>query len=74
MSPGIAEQRLRRYLTDLRRRTLSIGGDDILALGAKKGPGVGRILEKLRELRVEETVKGRLPELEAARRLLKGNS
>jgi tRNA nucleotidyltransferase (CCA-adding enzyme) len=70
MTPGLAEQRLRRYLADIRSRTLSVGGDDMLALGVKKGPAVGRMLERLRELRVEEAIKGRGAELEAARRLL----
>jgi tRNA nucleotidyltransferase (CCA-adding enzyme) len=71
MQPGVAGERLCRYLTDLRLRTLSVSGDDIMALGTKKGPAVGRILERLRELRVEQMVIGREPELEAARRLLK---
>jgi tRNA nucleotidyltransferase (CCA-adding enzyme) len=71
MEPGVASERLRRYLTDLRTRTLSVSGDDMMALGAKKGPAVGRILERLRELRVEQIVVGREPELEAAGRLLK---
>jgi tRNA nucleotidyltransferase (CCA-adding enzyme) len=70
MESGQAETRLRRYLTELRLRTLSVGGDDILALGVKKGPTVGRILERLRELRVEEVIHGREPELEAAREML----
>jgi tRNA nucleotidyltransferase (CCA-adding enzyme) len=68
-SSGAAESRLRRYLTDLRHRTLSVDGDDILALGAKKGPSVGRILERLRELRVGEVIQGRESELAAAREL-----
>jgi tRNA nucleotidyltransferase (CCA-adding enzyme) len=67
---GLAADRLRRYITELRMRTLSVGGDDILALGVKKGPGVGRILERLRELRVEEIVRGRERELQAARELV----
>ncbi len=70
MSPGSAEARLRRYLTELRFRTLSVGGEDILALGVKKGPAVGRILERVRELRVEEKVHGREEELDAVRGLL----
>ncbi len=53
MEPGMASERLRRYLTELRSRTLSVSGDDMLALGAKKGPAVGRILERLREMRVK---------------------
>jgi tRNA nucleotidyltransferase (CCA-adding enzyme) len=70
MVPGFAAERLRRYLTELRTRTLSVGGDDILALGVKKGPVVGRILERLRELRVQEVIQGREPELRAARDLV----
>lgn len=68
-----ARGRLKRYLTDLRFRTLSVTGDDLLALGMKKGPAVGRLLERLRELRVEETIKGREAELEYARRLLESS-
>jgi tRNA nucleotidyltransferase (CCA-adding enzyme) len=71
MEPGVASERLRRYLIELRSRTLSVSGDDMMALGAKKGPAVGRILERLREMRVEQMIMGREPELEAARRLLK---
>jgi len=67
---GSAEARLRRYLTEIRHRTLTIGGDDLLALGVKKGPPVGRLLERLREMRVKETIQGREAELEAASRLL----
>ncbi|MBN1321789.1 MAG: CBS domain-containing protein [Thermoleophilia bacterium] len=67
---GPADARLRRYLTEVRHRTLSIGGDDLLALGVKKGPPVGRLLERLREMRVTETIQGREAELEAARTLL----
>jgi tRNA nucleotidyltransferase (CCA-adding enzyme) len=67
---GVAADRLRRYLAELRHRTLSVGGDDIIALGAKKGPKVGRVLERLRELRVEGLVCGREAELAAARRLV----
>jgi len=67
---GPVAERLGRYLTDLRFRTLSITGSDLLALGMKKGPAVGRLLERLRELRVNEIIKGRESELEYARRLL----
>jgi tRNA nucleotidyltransferase (CCA-adding enzyme) len=70
MAPGTAEERLRRYLSELRLRTLTVSGDDILALGAKKGPAVGRVLERLRELRVQQEIQGREFELEAARGLL----
>ena len=67
IEPGAVEGRLRRYLVDIRHRTLTVKGDDLLAMGMKKGPAVGRILERLKELRVEGVVKGRTAELEAAR-------
>lgn len=67
---GVAAERLRHYLTDLRHRKLSVGGDDLLELGVKKGPQVGKMLEKLRELRVKGLVKDREAELEAARQLM----
>jgi tRNA nucleotidyltransferase (CCA-adding enzyme) len=70
MEAGIAESRLRRYIVDIRHRTLSVTGDDLLAFGAKKGPAVGRLLERLRELRVKEEVQGRETELAAAREIL----
>ena len=67
---GPASMRLRRYLAEIRHRTLSVTGDDLLALGMKKGPSVGRMLERLKELRVEGIIQGRAPELEAARHML----
>jgi hypothetical protein len=70
VSQGVAEARLRRYLAEVRSRTLSVAGDDILALGVKKGPAVGGILERLRELRVQEVIQGREQELEAAREMV----
>jgi tRNA nucleotidyltransferase (CCA-adding enzyme) len=65
-----AAARLRRYLTEIRHRTLDVTGDDLLGLGMKKGPSVGRMLERLKELRVEGIIQGRGPELEAARRMV----
>jgi tRNA nucleotidyltransferase (CCA-adding enzyme) len=70
LEPGIVETRLRRYLVDIRRRTLDVKGDDLLSMGMKKGPAVGRILERLKELRVEGVINGREAELEAARRMV----
>jgi tRNA nucleotidyltransferase (CCA-adding enzyme) len=67
---GRADARLRRYLSEIRHRTIRVGGDDLLALGVKEGPPVGRLLEQLREMRVREIVRDRQAELEAARRLL----
>ena len=65
-----ARDRLWRYLSDIRHRTLSIGGSDLLALGMKTGPAVGGVLERLQEMRVEGLVQGREAELEAARDLV----
>ena len=70
MAEGAAYERVRRYVTDLRHRTIDVTGDDLLAMGMKKGPAVGRILEQLREMRVKETIKGRDQELAAARALV----
>jgi len=70
MATDLAAERLRRYLTELRLRVLSVNGDDIMALGAKKGPAVGRLLERLRELRVAGVIEGRDQELAVAKRML----
>ena len=70
MDEGAAYERVRRYVTDLRHRTIDVTGDDLLAMGMKKGPAVGRLLERLREMRVKETIKGRDQELAAARILV----
>ena len=70
MDEGAAYQRVWRYVTDLRYRTIDVTGDDLLAMGMKKGPAVGRLLERLREMRVKETIKGRDQELAAARILV----
>jgi len=65
-----AHSRLVEYLAELRHRTLQVTGDDIIALGVEEGPDIGKILEKLRRLRVQGEMKGRTAELEAARRLV----
>jgi len=70
LSAGPAQTRLRLYLEEIRHRTLSVSGDDLLSLGMKKGPTVGRMLERLKEQRVEGIIEGREAELAAARRLL----
>ena len=65
-----ARERLRRYLEDIRHRTITVSGDDLLAMGMKKDPAVGRVLERLKEMRVEGTIEGRDAELAAARELV----
>ena len=72
MEPGLVCTRVRRYVTDIRHRTLSVTGDDLLALGMKKGPAVGRMLETTQGScgwKGSSTV-GRA-ELEAARQMVK---
>jgi tRNA nucleotidyltransferase (CCA-adding enzyme) len=65
-----AQDRLRRYVADIRHRTLSVTGDDLHALGMKRDPAVGRVLEKLKEMRVEGQIEGREAELAMARQLV----
>jgi tRNA nucleotidyltransferase (CCA-adding enzyme) len=74
MDRGLAETRVRFYLGELRHRTLNVSGTDVIALGVKKGPPVGRVLERLRELRVMGMIEGRKQELEAARRMVEERS
>ena len=72
--PGLAEEaatareRVSRFLADLRHRTLSVTGSDIVGLGVRQGPEVGRILHELRRMRVENAISGREQELAAARK------
>ena len=66
-----AQERFRRYLSVLRRRRLQITGADVIALGARQGPAVGRVLEAVRQRRVEDRIDpGRQAELAAARSYL----
>ena len=68
-----AEERFRRYLGVLRRRRLQITGADVIALGARQGPGVGKVLEAVRRGRVEDRIgPGRQAELAAAQAGLAG--
>jgi hypothetical protein len=70
MDMGPARERLRSYIEDIRHRTLAVSGDDLLALGLKKGPAIGHLLDRLKELRVEGVIQGRKAELLAARQLV----
>ena len=69
-TPAVARVRVRRFLADLRHRTLSVTGSDIVALGVRQGPDVGRILHELRRMRVENAISGREQELAAAQNLV----
>ncbi|MBU2602183.1 MAG: CBS domain-containing protein [Actinobacteria bacterium] len=64
---GTARAQFERFLEVLRARTLEISGADLIALGAREGPGVGRILQSLTRMRVEGGVETRAEQLAAAR-------
>lgn len=50
---GLAEQRLRAYLTQYRHIRLSVGGDHLKAMGYAPGPLFGRVLRVLLEERID---------------------
>lgn len=74
LGDGAPGERIRRFLTEIRYRSLSIGGDDLHDIGMKRDPAIGRMLERLKEMRVEGLIEGRDAEIEMARRLLAGGA
>jgi len=59
----------------LRSRHLQITGADVIALGARQGPGVGRVLEAVRRGRIEDRIgPGRQAELTAIRACLEADN
>lgn len=68
---GGARARLWRFQTEYRRVEPLLGGDDLKALGLKPGPLFGRLLEALRDARLDGQVKSREDEEALLRRLLK---
>jgi tRNA nucleotidyltransferase (CCA-adding enzyme) len=70
-----AKERFGRYLGVLRRRHLQITGADVIALGARQGPGVGKVLEAVRRARIEDRIgPGRPAELTAAQAYLEADN
>lgn len=67
---GRGRDRLERFLGVLRGRTLEVSGADVLALGAREGPGVGRVLDELLRRRVEGEMDDRETQLAVARELV----
>jgi tRNA nucleotidyltransferase (CCA-adding enzyme) len=62
-----ADRPARRWLDDLRRVALQIGGEDLLAAGVPRGPEIGRRLAAALERRLDgELAAGRDAELAAA--------
>jgi tRNA nucleotidyltransferase (CCA-adding enzyme) len=64
-SNALVRSWVRRYLTELRPLALGIGGADLLAAGARRGPGIGRALRATRAARLDGEV-GAGDELEFA--------
>jgi tRNA nucleotidyltransferase (CCA-adding enzyme) len=50
---ALARSWVRRYLTELRPLALGIGGAELLAAGARQGPGIGRALRATRDARLD---------------------
>ena len=50
---ALARSWVRRYLTELCPLALGIGGADLLAAGARQGPGIGRALRVTRDARLD---------------------
>ncbi len=69
--PGsAAEDRLRRFVVELRHVSLSITGDDLAQLGLAESPAVGHVLDAVLGLKLEGSVDTSEEELAAARRLI----
>lgn len=70
-----AQERFRRYLGVLRRRRLKITGADVIALGTRQGPAVGKVLEAVRRGRIEDRIgPGRQAELAAAQSYIEADN
>ena len=53
MGGGVAGDRMRRYLTELRHVKPSLNGGDLIALGVPEGPRLGKMLAELRRARLD---------------------
>jgi tRNA nucleotidyltransferase (CCA-adding enzyme) len=61
-----------RWLNEIRRVELEIGGDDLLAAGVPEGPAIGRALKAALAAKRDGRVTGREDELAAALEAVKG--
>jgi len=61
---------IRRYLTQLRHVRPLLDGADLLTLGAREGPVVGELLERLRAARLDGRVETRAEEESLVRQWL----
>ncbi|NLT34594.1 MAG: CBS domain-containing protein [Gaiellales bacterium] len=66
----VLQDRVYEYLRELRFCHPALSGDDIIRMGLKEGPGIGRVLGELQRLRVEGKISGREEEREVARKLI----
>ena len=58
MGGGVAGDRMRRYLTELRHVRPELNGRDLIALGVPEGPRVGEMLAELRRARLDGLLAG----------------
>ena len=65
----VVAEALRRYWAELRFVRPEVSGVDLLAMGVAEGPGVGRILDSLRDARLDGMVKNGEEERTLARKL-----
>jgi tRNA nucleotidyltransferase (CCA-adding enzyme) len=68
--PAVRSQ-LERYLNELRYVKTSLDGDALKALGVASGPRLGKMIETLREARLDGTVNTREEEASLVHRLLR---
>ena len=68
-SPPVA-QRLKRYLARLRFLKPVLSGGDLLAMGVPQGPELGRLLDRLRDAKLDGGVATEADERSMVRRLL----
>jgi tRNA nucleotidyltransferase (CCA-adding enzyme) len=66
LAMGAPSEPVLRWVTELSRVELEIGGDDLLAAGIPEGPAIGRALEETRRRKLDGLVSGRDEELEVA--------
>jgi tRNA nucleotidyltransferase (CCA-adding enzyme) len=63
---GAPSEPILRWVTDLSKVRLEIGGDDLLAAGVPEGPAIGRALEETLRRKLDGVISGREQELQAA--------
>jgi tRNA nucleotidyltransferase (CCA-adding enzyme) len=64
-------EKLGSFLTTLRHVSLTVTGDDLAKLGLAESPAVGRVLNRLRQMKLDGEFTTVADELEAARELIR---